>query len=280
MDRRRFVEAVGAATGGILAAGCGGGETGQDRSGRRLDRIGLQLYTVRDQMQQSVPHTLGAVAELGYTEVEFVGYFGHAPSEIRAFLDEYGLEAPAAHIPLGAVRRAPAETVAMALEIGHRFLIVPSLPGDQRTRDGYQRLADDLNAFGAQCRSAGLVAGYHNHAFEFERVDGELAYDILLDACDPELVTMELDLFWIRRGGFDPLPYFARYPGRFGLCHVKDMDASETMVDVGAGVIDFGQIFARSEQAGLQHYFVEHDSPGDSLASIERSYRHLADLRF
>ncbi len=112
---------------------------------------------------------------------------------------------------------------------------------------------------GESCREAGLRFGYHNHDFEFETIDGQIPFDVLLDETDPGLVDFELDLFWITKGGEDPLRYFERYPGRFTLCHVKDMAAGGEMVDVGAGGIDFAAIFARAEQAGLKHFFVEHD---------------------
>lgn len=282
MNRRTFVRSTGmVAAGGMFGTGCGTRARSDEQEGRRLARVGLQLYTVRDQMEESVPHTLAQVAEIGYTEVEFAGYFGHSPSEIRGFLDEFGLSAPATHIPLEQVRDAPAAAIDLAAQIGHQYVVVPWLVPEQRNRDGYLRAADVLNNLGERCRGAGLIAAYHNHDFEFEPLDGDqIGYDLLLDACSADLVKMEMDLFWVRKGGRDPLPYFARHPGRFALCHVKDMDRTEAMVAVGDGVIDFGQVFAASEQAGLRHYFVEHDEPEDPLASIERSYRYLSTLTF
>lgn len=281
MDRREFVEASALAAAGVtLASSCALAEENRAAMGRSLDRIGVQLYTVRDRMQDSVPHTLSQVAEIGYHELEFAGYFGHSPVEIREFLDEFGLAAPASHIPMDAVRTAPDDLIDMARTIGHRYLVVASIAQAERTLDGYRRVAEEFNEFGERCQAADLQFAYHNHDFEFEQVDGEIAYDVLLAECDANLVKMELDLFWIRKGGQDPLPYFERHPSRFELCHVKDMDRGENMVDVGAGIIDFAAVFAQSENAGLRHYFVEHDTPGDSLASIERSFGHLAALTF
>lgn len=281
MDRRTFVRNTGlAAVGSVLAPACAPREQAATDAGRSLDRIGLQLYTVRDEMGQSVPSTLAQVAEIGYTEVEFAGYFGHSPAEIRGFLEEFGLSSPATHIPIEQLREAPVATIDMVREIGHEFLVVPWLAPEERTPDGFRRLFDDLNGLGERCRGAGLTLAYHNHDFEFAEMDGKLVYDRLLEVCDPALVKLEMDLFWVRKGGRDPLPYFERYPGRFPLCHVKDMDRLEAMTAVGDGVIDFSRIFAASAQAGLQHYFVEHDQPEDAMASIERSYRYLDNLTF
>jgi sugar phosphate isomerase/epimerase len=121
---------------------------------------------------------------------------------------------------------------------------------------------------------------YHNHAFEFAAVDGRVPYDILLERCDPRFVAFEMDLYWITKGGRDPLAYFARWPGRFPLVHVKDSAGApeHRMVDVGDGRIPWPAIFARRQQAGIRHSFVEHDNPADPLTSVRRSYAYLRSL--
>ena len=283
MDRRSFVKvAAGAALGGVV--GLGGRAPARARAAagtRRLDRIGLQLYTVRSLLQEDFPGTLKAVADAGYDEVEFAGYFDRPPEEVRALLERVGLDAPAAHVPLDALQRDLAGTIEAARTVGHRYLVCPWLsPEDRVSIERYQELATLWNEVGAACREAGLRFGYHNHDFEFAAIGGRLPFDVLLAETDPELVDFELDLFWITKGGQDPLRYFARHPGRFTLCHVKDMAADGSMVDVGKGGIDFAAIFARAEQAGLKHFFVEHDQPPDPLASIAASHDHLAALRF
>ena len=144
-------------------------------------------------------------------------------------------------------------------------------------------MADLLNAAGDAAVGAGVRLGYHNHAFEFELLDGadtedRTGFSLLLEHLDPALVDLEIDFHWSAVGGADALELFADHPGRFPLCHVKDLTADGRMADVGAGVIDWGALFARSEEAGLIHYFVEHDQPGDPLASIEASYRYLAGM--
>ena len=141
-------------------------------------------------------------------------------------------------------------------------------------------MAELFNKVGEKCQEAGLQFGYHNHDFEFDSLDGQIPYDLLLQGTDPKLVQMELDIYWIKKAGKDPLAYFERYRGRFALCHVKDMTEAEEMVDVGEGEIDFAEIFSKSEEAGLKHYFVEHDHPEDPLKSIKTSFKYLKQLEF
>jgi sugar phosphate isomerase/epimerase len=247
----------------------------------KLSRIGVQLYTVRREMQASVEGTLERVARIGYREVEFAGFFGKTAREIRALLDANGLTAPSSHsADLNSIRTRLPQLIEDAVTVGHRYVICASLPRDAQTADGFRRVAAEFNKAGEQAARSGVTFGYHNHDFEFRPLDGTVGYDILLAECDAKLVTMQMDLFWTRKGGRDPLDYFAKHPGRFTSVHVKDMDAAGAMVDVGAGTMPFGQYFARSGQAGIRHYFVEHDNPGDAMTSIENSFRHLANLEF
>ena len=282
MDRRSFVRvAAGAAVGSMFGLGGKAPAWAGGAAARSLDRIGVQLYTVRSLMQEDFAGTLAAVAAAGYQEVEFAGYFDHSSEEVRAVLEHVGLDAPAAHVPLAALTDNLAGTIETARAIGHRHLVCPWLaPEDRVSIERYQELAGLWNQVGQACRKAGLRFAYHNHDFEFEAIGGRLPFDVLLDETDPELVEFEIDLFWITKGGQDPLHYFDRYPGRFSLCHVKDMDTSGTMVEVGKGKIDFAAIFAHAEQAGLEHFFVEHDQPADPLASIGASHDHLRALKF
>lgn len=282
MKRRTFVNsAAGLAVGGMaLTPGCTAREASGAKS-RALERFGLQLYTVRGLMAEDVERTLDLVASVGYREVEFAGYFGRAPAKVHEQLEATGLVAPSAHVALPDLRDRLEEVLEAAEVVGHRYLVLAWLAeSDRRTLDDYRSIADEMNGFGVACRAAGVQFAYHNHDFEFEEMEGRIPYDVLLARCDAQLVRMELDLFWIRAGGQDPLDYFQRHPGRFPLCHVKDMTASGEMASVGDGTIDFAAIFARSREAGLEHYFVEHDNPPDPEQSIEVSARYLAGLTF
>jgi sugar phosphate isomerase/epimerase len=278
-DRREFLKtmgAVGLAGAGLAAAGCSAAS-----AGRRLDRIGVQLYTVRSHMAGSVEQTLERVAQVGYDEVEFAGYFGRSPQQIRALLDDAGLTAPSGHVPLEALEDNWDASVDLAGTIGHQYLVVASIAPENRTSlDDYRRMADRFNAVGERAQAAGLTFAYHNHAFEFEPLEGQVPWDVLLEATDPALVKIELDLYWITVGGGDAVTMLQGHPGRFHLVHVKDMAADRSMAAVGAGTLDFAAMFALREQAGIRHYFVEHDNPDDPFASIAASHDYLRGLAF
>ncbi len=250
-------------------------------SGRTLGSIGIQLYTVRDQMAVDVRATLTALAEMGYKEIEFAGYFDHSPADIRAMLDDLGLSSPSAHAPIEMLRDAPETVIETWLEIGHEYVVMPWLTPEQRdTLDKYRAHAELFNTFAEKCTAAGLKFAYHNHEFEFEAIDGTLPMDLLLAEVDPSLMQVELDFYWTAFAGADPFEYFERYPGRFPLCHVKDMAADKSMADVGAGTIDFAALFAAREQAGFEHFFVERDDAVDTLASAANSFAGISAIEF
>lgn len=230
-------------------------------------------------MRADVARTLEKVAEIGYREVEFAGYFGEAPPRVRGLLENLALTAPSTHLSLRELGTELGRTLDLAETIGHEYLVVPSLDQtDRRTLDDYRRVAGALNRAGEAARARGRRVAYHNHDFELEPIGGVRPYDVLLRETDAELVHFEMDFYWMARGGADPLAYFERHPGRFHLCHVKDMDRRGDMADVGAGRLDFARILGRGEEAGLRHWYVEHDHPPDPLSSVRASYRWLRSL--
>lgn len=277
MDRRSFLGTLGVA---VLSRGFRAALDG----GRGLDKIGVQLYTVRREMQRDFESTLAKVAEIGYQEVEFAGYFGRTPQKVRAALDEHHLVAPSAHIPFETLREGWQGALDDAHTIGHRFLVCAWVPADARRRlDDWKRVGELFNGAGEASKRAAVQFAFHNHDIEFAPVDGKLPYDVLLAETDPALVQMEMDLYWITKGGQDPLKYFAQYPGRFPMVHVKDMDNTPRRfyTEVGRGIIDFKKIFAQGTVAGIKHYFVEHDEPaGSSFDSVKISFDYLKGLRF
>ena len=241
-------------------------------------------------MADDPPATLDALAAIGYDEVEFAGYFGHPPAKIREWLDGAGVAAPAAHVGMEELAGAGlASSLEAAAVLGHRWLVLPWIPAQMRTAEGYRAVADTLNTAGAAAQDAGIRLAYHNHDFEFEPLGQpsepqdqpsqpqvQSGYDLLLERLDPSLVDMEIDFHWSAAAGAAFEPLVANHPGRFALCHLKDLDAQGRMADVGAGTIDWAALFALSEEAGLRHYFVEHDNPADPLASARASYRYLS----
>jgi sugar phosphate isomerase/epimerase len=283
IDRRHFVKiSAGAALGGVLgrehSALARIAEAAGDRS---LERIGVQLYTVRTPMEKDFEGTLDAIAEIGFHQVEFHDYFGRQPRQVREILDRLGLETPAAHFPWLSFKENPNAVIETAQAVGHRYVLLAWLPPEERsTIAQYRDLAALCNRVGKACKGAGLQFAYHNHDFEFQSIDGQIPFDLLLNETDPDLVEFEIDLYWTIKGGCDPLDYFEAHPGRFTLCHIKDMAEGGGMADVGAGRIDFATIFAKGQLAGLEYFFVEHDAPPDPLASIESSFNYLKRLRF
>jgi sugar phosphate isomerase/epimerase len=287
ISRRSFLESLSAAAGGLALARAAGADTraGAAEAGDpgRLERIGVQLYTVRRAMEKNVEQTLDRVAAIGYTEVEFAGYFGRKPAQVRAALRHAGLRAPSAHVSYGDLGNGWPRQLEEAHAIGHEWIVCAWIDANERrTVADYQRICAKMNAAAAAARKAGLRFAVHNHDYEFTPVEGKVPYDILQAETDRKLVEFEMDLYWITRGRHDPLTYFAQYPGRFPLVHVKDMKQPPTgaMVDVGAGEIDFRRILADGKRAGIKHWFVEHDEPPDPFASIANSYKYLRALTF
>lgn len=277
----------------LLAAGCG---PARAAGPPRVTHPGVQLYTVREPLQQDFRGTLERIAALGYREVEFAGYFDQSPQAIRALLDDLGLAAPSAHAGDALLGPEAARAIDVALTLGHRYLVVAWVPPEQwRDLDGWKRRAQAFNRAGELCRRAGLQFCYHNHHFEFARLQGQRPYDLLLADCDARLVQMELDLCWAAAARQDALQLLRDHPGRFPLVHLKQLkalprldggdvlslrmdEAAGLMTEVGPGAIDFAGLLADPASRGIRHFFVEHDQPAAPLASIETSLRYLRSL--
>lgn len=248
-----------------------------------LPRIGIQLYTLRALMTKDVEGTLARVAGIGYTEVEFAGYFGRTTTRIRDLLKANGLTSPSTHIPFPTSDDAWKRTLDEANAIGHKWVVIAGLDAAMRKNpEDWARTAEQFNALGVKAGENGLRFAYHNHDFEFGRVGNGTGLDALLSKTDPSFVDFEMDIYWVVKGGGDPLDLIKRHPHRFPLMHAKDATAApaRAMVDVGSGTIDFARIFARQKESGMAHVFVEHDSPTDPIQSATNSYRYLAGLEF
>ncbi|RZK24189.1 MAG: sugar phosphate isomerase/epimerase [Hymenobacter sp.] len=261
-----------------------------------LVAVGLQLYTVREAMQQDPAGTLARVAQLGYNSVEGATYtgtqkfYGMEPLAFAIALKQNGLIMPSSHYVLGEALTNGQPTpgtllhgwdraVDDAAQVGSKYMVCAYLQeGERGSLDHYQLLAERLNQAGERCKKAGIQLCYHNHDFEFAAQDGQLPYDILLKETDQQLLKMELDLYWATKAGHDPVALFGAHPGRFPLWHVKDMDktAKKDFTEVGNGVIDFKKIFANRQVAGMQYFFVEQDrTPGSPFDSIKQSITYL-----
>ena len=248
-----------------------------------LRRPGVQLYTVRRLLERDFEGTLTALRAIGFREVEFAGYpDGATGREVARMLSRVGLDGPSTHVGLDRIRNRWDETVDFAVEAGHRYLVLASLPETERASlDAYRRLADELNRAAETAGRRGLRVGYHNHDFELTPLEGQLPYDVLAGATDPALVVLELDVYWMVRGGHDPVAYFRRWPGRFRLVHLKDMDRTPArgFTELGRGRIDFRRILVGAKTGGTQHYYYEQDETGgDPLASARVSFGYLESL--
>lgn len=241
--------------------------------------IGVQLYTVRSVMTNDPDGTLSAIAEIGYEEVELAGLYGMSAREMRARLDAVGLAATSSHQSVEEVRGGWEAILEAAVALGQRLVVVPSIPVAERDGEALRRIADDFNRAGEAARAAGLRFGYHNHDWEMRPgADGVRPIDLLLDRTDPELVDWQMDIFWTVHGGADPMADLNARAGRVTSVHVKDRTPTGEMADVGAGVIDFRTVLARAGELGLLHQYVEHDQPGDPIASVRASFRALRDI--
>jgi sugar phosphate isomerase/epimerase len=287
VDRRTFLgqlAALGLAP-SALAACAGASSPGAESA--KATQIGLQLYTVRDLMEKDFEGTLERVAQIGYSNLEFAGYFNRSPEQVRATLDRLKVASPSAHIGAQQLREDAATQIRNAKIIGQHYITIPSYPfGRDGGIDAWKQGAADFNRWGALCRDAGIRLAYHNHAGEFAPVEGgPTGYDVVMRETDPALVDFEMDLYWASFADQSPTALFAKYPGRFAMWHVKDMKIAEgakTMTAVGLGTIDFKTIFAHAGEAGMKYFFVEQDNaasfPGGSLASIQTSYDNLRRL--
>jgi sugar phosphate isomerase/epimerase len=284
ISRRGFLATVGALAAGAACRNAGSQpQVAQMPGRRRLDRIGIQLYTVRDAMRRDMPGTLAQIAQIGYREVEFAGYFGRTPRDVRAMLDGNGLTSPSTHISLDLARQD--RTFDDSIEIGHRYLTVPSLPrASSSSADAYRRTAEELNQIGAKAKARGLRLAYHNHSQEFTPLDGAVPYDLLVGGTDPSLVFFQVDAYWMVRGGRDPREFVRAHPGRVPMLHLKDSSGppDQRQVDVGAGTIDFAAILRQdaSQRRSITSVFVEHDGPPDPMSFARNSFAYLSKLEY
>lgn len=254
--------------------------------------IGVQLYTLRNEMAKDPKSTLEKVARLGYRQVETIGYedgkwFGLTAAQLKELLRDNGLRTASGHSVTGGffLKKGWEEnwkkTLADFKALGQDFIVVPSMEDEYRKSiDGFKQIAAALNRAGELSRQQGLMLAYHNHDFEFRSIDGETGFDALLTNTDPRFVGFELDLYWAKKAGFEPLDLFKKYPGRFPLWHVKDMDKTSKrfFTEVGSGIIDFPGIFSHARQSGMKYFFVEQDEcPGSPFDSIEKSIGYLKE---
>lgn len=282
MNRRSFLSTLaGAAAASQLACA-----PPAARATRRLARVGIQLYALRDDATRDLERTLADIARIGYKDVELLdsmSNFGMAPAELRAILDREGLRAPSTHVSGEAFddldRRVEAAKV-----LGHDYLVLAGLPApDNTTLDGYRRWADRLNEAGRRTAASGLRVAFHDEPVDFNPIDGVVPYDLIGERTDPSAVRLQLDTGNIAMAGGDPLEYLQRYGARYFLFHIKDVPSRPAANDteLGKGVLDFKQLLAGIERIDDKWLFVEQERyPGTPLESAQRNFAYISTLDF
>lgn len=282
ISRRIFVQQAGLITAGILIKP-------SILLSKPHQKVGLQLYSLRNLISKDVRGTIKKVADIGFLEVETYGYstgngfWGLTIKEFKNLLKSHNLKSPSGHYDFDPyLREGEVDSLKVNIEtanrIGQKYLTVPFLNPLLRTNlDSYKTLAEKLNRAAILTKEAGLQLVYHNHDFEFMDFNGTSGYDILLQETDPSEIKFELDIYWTVRAGKDPIALFEQNPGRFSMWHVKDMDKlDKSFTEVGAGSIDYKEIFTKAKLSGMKHYFVEQDIIKiDPYVSISQSFQHI-----
>ncbi len=281
MNRRNFVKTVSASAALVMLA------PQTLMASGKINKIGIQLYSLRNQIGNDFLGTLRKIADAGYKIVEAAGYgdrkfYGYAPEEYKKIVTDLGM------LPLSTHNGISPENADTTIEdcknAGMDYIVLPSIPAEKRkTLDDYRAIAGDFNRIGQKCSEAGIKFGYHNHAFEFEQIDGQTPYDILLNNTDPNHVFFQIDFFWVAYGGREPIEYLNNFPGRFALWHAKDMldPVSKKNVEVGSGFIRFEEAFKVAGKAGLEYVVVEQEEfEMDPFVSIKKSFDYLNMQKF
>jgi sugar phosphate isomerase/epimerase len=293
-NRRNFLKKTTAGAMGIMMVSPASFSPFTTKDRKRYG-VGLQLYTIRDAMNADVPGSLKKVSDLGYKYLELASYsegkfYGVAPREFKKMVKDLGMVTLSSHTQVEAAGITLDNAKLMAdahAELGVKYCVQPWVEEVDRKIETYKKMIADWNEVGRIMKDAGIQFGYHNHNFEFVNINGVVPYyDIFMPEMDPELITMELDLFWATKAGQDPVQMFQKYPGRFQLLHIKDMYHQEApfyevikddISPVGEGVIDFKRILAAKDVAGMKYMFVEDDNQGNGkpFEALETSISNL-----
>jgi sugar phosphate isomerase/epimerase len=262
--------------------------------GKQLRTVGVQLYTVRTVLPQKPAEVLGAIDEIGYQEVEAT-YAGL--DAIWPALTATRLKPVSIHLDSTLITKGKDEDIARTFgELRHRgfsYAVFPYLPPAERGGlDVIRVVADKLNRAGEKAKAAGLTFCYHNHAFEFEPMEGTTPFQVMMDHTDKKLVGLEMDVFWVSVAGHDPAELLGKLAGRVPLLHLKDKERDTPVMykesvpktafkEVGHGAIDWPKVLNAAESAGVSHYFVEQDqTPGDPVESLKQSFAYLSKLNY
>jgi sugar phosphate isomerase/epimerase len=250
----------------------------------KIKNVGIQLYSVRKEMLADAVGTLKELAKIGYKDLESArsekgNYYGLQPKEIKKIASDLGMTLRSGHVH---VDKDFQRSIDGAAEAGQAYLVCSSLPSKGQTLDNYKKVAETFTKAAEDCKKSNIIFGYHNHEYEFEKENGKVLYDALLENTDPKLVTMELDLGWVVASGNDPLAYFSKYPGRFALWHLKDMDMSKKQsTEFGKGQVKVADMLKNAKKSGVKHIFVEQEEyASTALESMKYDFDFLKNLDY
>jgi sugar phosphate isomerase/epimerase len=281
MKRRAFVQTLGAAAaGGLLLP-----TANLLGSMKKLDRIGLELYSVRHAMAKDPERTLAAVRAIGYTDVELLwsfDNFNRTPAQVAATLKSEGLRAPSAHMSADTIFVGWERSLEIAKQLGHEYLVVPDFEDwTKRTIDDWLEWADRFNTAGAVARRGGIWLAFHNEPYHQKPIDGKVPYDAFINRLDPSVTRLQLDVGNMVIGGGDPMQYLQKYPDRFWTFHLKDTVADRSSdTRLGTGIFDFKRFLAAVPALNSKPCYVEDETPSDELGAARSNFQYLQGLDF
>ena len=278
MNRRKFLFNTGITAAGILA-GCDM-KAANPTHNHKL--IGLQLFSVRDELKDGLEPVFKRIAAAGYGSVEMFGFsatdnfFKNDAATVAKMLKDNNLVSPSGHYMLDLFDKDGQKVIDAASALGHKYVVIPWFPPEQRSKlDDYKSIAERINKAAQLCKDNKMKMAYHNHEFEFIKYEGGVSgYDIIMKECDKSLVDLELDLYWVKFAKEDPIEIFKRDPGRFKMWHVKDMlgDEKKTQTEVGSGIVDFTTVFKNAALSGMEYFYVEQENlPVPADVNIKKS---------
>jgi sugar phosphate isomerase/epimerase len=303
LSRRAFLQRSSFA---LAAASCLPAYADTAKTGPLGKPIGIQLYTVRAETSRDLMGTLKTLSDIGFREVEMAGYYDKSAKELRKVLTDLSLQPTSTHRGLTELLKATQKEIDYVAELGAKYLIVPfpAVPDNRfdnqpkgatktiansMTLDDWKWISEQLNKIGEMSKKSGVITGYHNHNLEFRRIDGQVAFDKLIEWTDPSLVTIELDIAWVVAAGFDPVAYLKKHAPRISLLHVKDVKKGiKTLVDVvettttevGSGQVDWKKFFAACNPKYIKHYYYEQENfERPILESAKISFDYLSALK-
>ena len=293
------------------------------QSDQKLKNIGIQLFSLPFLLEKDFVAAIKMLQEMGYKELELYGpypfsdpsaikgweaitpalgfsgsgYFGRTIKEIKSILDDHGMSSPSAHTDLETLKNGMGSLAEAAHILGHQYVVLPAIPDEERqTLDDYKRIADLFNQIGSEAKKLGIKFAYHNHGYGIKPLENNIVpLEIIIDNTDPEVVFLEMDIYWTTAGGADPITYLNKYPDRYHLLHLKDMkpkkqfsgdggDASQWMelfpfmTTAGNGELKVDQIVEIGLKTGVQHFFVEQDMVAEPEIALKKSIEFLKKI--